>query len=132
MKARPMFAALIALAAVACGTRYEARPAPALSKVVTDRGDLVYVGTVFPLETPAAQPTYVYERRVDESEGAIVSTHVTRDRSGVIQLAEAATHSADYALAEYTLYANQLGQSGSIVVDGDTVTFKITDDDGER
>jgi hypothetical protein len=130
-------AAVVSIALLACaagcgGAPYEPRPAPVIAPEVTSSGETVYFGTVFPLRAGAAEPSFVYERRVAERDGAVVSTHVTRDPSGVIALAESATHSPDYALAEYTVHANQLGQSGTVRVDGDTITFRLVDASGTR
>ncbi len=120
--------ALAGLVAPACGgPRFQVLPPPAIAATVTNRGDVVYVGRVFPLHGTSAQPTYVYQRRVEEQQGRLVSTHVTRDLGGAIQLAESASHSSDYVLSEYTLYANQLGQSGGIRVQDHQATFRITD-----
>lgn len=90
-------------------------------------GETIYVGTVFPLKGGQAVPTYVYERSVQSRDGALVSTHVTRDLGGAVQLQESAVHSEDYRLASYTLHRNQLGQSGTVRVDGDEVSFERRD-----
>jgi hypothetical protein len=84
----------------------------------------VYFGTVFPLSAAAAKPAFVYERLVGERDGALVSTHVTRDPSGSTAIRESARHTADYSLVDYTLHENQLGQTGTIRVDGDRVSFE--------
>lgn len=127
---------LLAMAGVlmpACGgPRFEARSPAVIAPAITNRGDAIYVGKVFPLRGTSAQPTYVYERRVDERQGRVISTHVTRDLAGAIQLAESATHSREYALSEYTLYANQLGQTGGIRVQDNQVTFRVTEGASER
>lgn len=107
-----------------------AAPAPAthpveVSQSVIQRGETVYLGSVFPLSGPARDPTFVYERRVEEREGALVSTHVTREPSGAVALAESAAHSPDYSLVEYTLHTNQLGQSGTVRVDRGQVSFHL-------
>jgi hypothetical protein len=123
----------LALTLFACaGPAYVPRPAPQLSAAITERGEHIYRGRVYAIDGHPAQPTYVYERHVDTQGAALVSTHVTRDGRGVIQLAEAAEHAADYSLASYTLYANQLGQTGSIHVDGDQVAFRVREGDRER
>ena len=109
-------AATLAAAAlvVGCssGIRYKARPAPVLPPAVTDGGRAIYV----------------YERRVEERDGALIATHVTRDPSGVVQLAETATSTLDYRLASYTLHANQLGHTGTVTVSGDEVAFRVSQD----
>jgi len=116
-----------------CGARQdpprEPRPlAPSLSSA----GDSIYFGTVYPLQPAAARPAFVYERRVDERGGASVSTHLTRTPAGEIVLADSALHSADYELFDYTLHTNQWGQSGSIHVQGDEVTFLLADGAEQR
>lgn len=121
-------ASLLLLAASGCASaQTEPRPVTEVSPAVTARGETVYFGSVFPLHAKDASPTYVYERRVEERAGDMVSTHVTRDPSGAVALAESATHTADYALAEYTLHANQLGQTGTVRVEKDQVVFHLVD-----
>jgi len=99
-----------------------ASPAAAAHDEAPD--ETVYFGTVFPLRTAAGEPTFVYERRVGERDGALVSTHITREPSGATAIRESATHSADYALLEYTLHENQLGQTGTIRVERDQVSWE--------
>ncbi|MDP1919510.1 MAG: hypothetical protein Q8L14_24880 [Myxococcales bacterium] len=108
------------------------RPAIALPSQVTQRGETVYFGSSFPLKTTSEQPTFIYERRVDAQAAAVVSTHITREPSGAIAIVESATHSADYALADYTLFANQLGQTGSIHVTPEQVTFTLGTEQGSK
>ena len=132
MNPRPLAGLLAAFLALGCGPALVARPTPSLGPSITGGGELVYVGRVFPLRGAAGAPTYVYERRVDTRDGGLVSTHVTRDPAGAIQIAESATHRADYTLARYTLHTDQLGQSGEILVDHGEVTFRITDGTHER
>ena len=125
--------ASLTLLAIACaGPRYVPRRSPELSPAITERGERIYRGRVYALEGEPAQPTYVYERRVDATGERRVSTHITRDAAGVIQLAEAAEHAPDYTLASYTLYANQLGQTGTIRVSGDEVVFRVHENGAER
>jgi hypothetical protein len=128
-------AAAIALAgALGCsGPRVVARTAPEIPASITERGEPIYVGRVFPLAGAAQEPTFVYDRHVDGAGARLVSTHVTREaRGGTIALAESATHSADYALQEYTLHANQLGQTGTVRVDGDRVTLTLHEGSRQR
>ena len=133
MITRTLSTAFVGFLALACGAARVDTPAPPLlAPGITNRGAPVYVGRVFPLHGNDETPTYVYERRVDESDGKLVSTHVTRDPAGAIQLAEVATHSPDYALSEYTLYSNQFGQKGSIRVENGEVTFRLDDGTAER
>ena len=106
-------------------------PRPVASEITT-RGEPVYVGTVFPLQGGSKDPAFVYERRVDERDGEVVSTHVTRDATGEIAIAESAAHSPDYALREYTLHTNQLGQSGTVRVEKDRIVFHLIDGGRER
>jgi hypothetical protein len=126
---------LIAAAVLAAGCSsipFKERPAGVVSQAVAERGETIYFGSSFPLDTASAEPTFIYERRVEGRDGTLVSTHLTRTPSGSIAIAEAATHSRDYALANYSLYANQLGQTGTIQVDKNEVTFRIVDDAGPR
>lgn len=102
---------------------------PVLPEGLTERGSTVYFGSSFALKGAPSEPSFVYERRVESSGGAMFSTHITREPSGAIALIEGAAHSEDYALTDYTLFVNQLGQTGSLHVEGDTATFRI---DGER
>ena len=106
-------------------------PAPPPASVL-ERGEPIYVGRVYPLGEAASAPTFEYERRVAGSGDDSLSTHVTRDPSGAVVLAESARHTADYRLLDYRLYANQLGQSGSVHVDGDRLTFRRLDASGEH
>lgn len=105
---------------------------PPVPPAVTTRGESIYVGKVFPLREPASAPTYVYERRVEDRGDTRTSTHVTRDPSGAVVLAETAVHDRAYALQSYTLHANQLGQTGGVDVVGDRITFRLNDKDGPR
>jgi hypothetical protein len=123
---------LTLLGSACAGPAFVPRPAPQLSAAITERGERIYRGRVYALDPSATEPTYVYERRVDAHGRTLVSTHVTRDPRGVIQLAESAEHAPDYALARYTLHANQLGQTGSITVDGDEVAFRVRAGNDER
>lgn len=97
----------------------------AVSPDVTARGDTVYFGSSFALTGDARSPAFVYERRVAETEGALVSTHVTRDRDGALAIADSAVHGPDYTLRDYTLHTNQLGQTGAVHVGADAVTFEL-------
>ena len=94
--------------------------------------ETVYFGTVFPLDAAEAEPRFVYERLVGERDGVLESTHVTRDLTGATAIHESATHSAEYALLEYRLHRNQLGQSGTIRIDGDRVSFRRLEGGAER
>lgn len=103
-----------------------------LAPDITHAGEAIYFGSVYPLADDTQPRTYVYERRVAEHGDSVVSTHITRDPAGRIVLAESATHAPDYTLTEYTLHGNQLGQSGSIRVEGDAVVFHRIDGARER
>ena len=104
------------------------RPMDALSALLF----FVVVGSVFPLDHPDKEPVYVYERRIGAKQGLPIATHITRDGSGATILADSATHSPDYRLIDYTLHTNQLGQTGSIHVDRDQVSFRLREGDRER
>ena len=135
MKTRSILAAFalsgFALAAACSGKPQAEPPRTPVAADVTGRGRRIYVGRVFPLAGRATEPTYVYERRVAPAERGLRSTHVTRDRAGEVVLADSAVHGADYTLHRYTLHRNQLGQTGTIRVQGDAVSFRRVDADGE-
>jgi len=109
------------------GVRAVDPPPVSLTAQQVHRGETIYYGSVFPLEGRATTPTYVYERRVERTHGGSVSTHITRESSGAVVLADAATHRQDYTLIDYTLLGNQLGQRGSIRVVGDQLRFELHD-----
>jgi hypothetical protein len=121
---------LVFTALAACGGIPYKQPSTTLDDAITQRGAPIYVGTVYPRK--GNDPTYVYERRVEAAGPDFVSTHVTRDLAGTIQLAETALHTPAYDLRSYTLHANQLGQRGSIAVDGTRVTFRVEQDGKTR
>jgi hypothetical protein len=114
------------------GVPFEAQQPRPVPEAVQARGEQIYVGRVFPLADGASSPTYVYERRVQRQTDGQVSTHITREPTGVIALAESATETADHRLLEYTLHTNQLGQRGSIRVEGDQLVFHMEGPEGER
>jgi len=103
-----------------------------LSAQRAEHGDTIYFGRVFPLEGSGGEPMYVYERRVARSERGSLSTHITRTARGRVVMADAATHHDDYTLVEYTLLGNQLGQRGSIRVEGEQLRFELEDARGHR
>lgn len=131
-----MKAALAAMSVVGLGCQ----SAPAVRKSeplvlpaeVTQRGETVYFGSTFHLKNAGPEPLFVYERRVEQQGEVMVSTHVTREPSGAVALAEEATHTREYALQRYTLHANQLGQRGTIVIENGAVTFTVVGENGER
>jgi hypothetical protein len=122
-------AALSILVIVTACDGYRAPNARAFPPTVATRGETIYFGDVFPLGEDAPEPAFVYERRVAETEGGAVSTHITRRASGEVALAESARHDRDYELVEYTLHTNQIGQSGSVRVDAGEVSFRLSDGD---
>src|SRR5262249_26286073 len=126
--------AALALTAACSSAAPAGEPHSALdvAPAVTAAGESVYFGDVFALERSEAQPSFVYERRVAEQPAGARSTHITRDPSGSIAIAEAATHSRDYELYEYTLYTDQLGESGSIRSSGGQLLFELRDGDRAR
>ena len=118
---------LLALLAVACSgiPVVPGVAAVAVPPAVTDRGQTVYFGSSFPLKGDAQSPTFVYERRVAEVDGRLVSTHLTRDPAGALVFADSAVHGPDYTLLDYTLHTNQFGQTGSVHVGATEVTFQL-------
>lgn len=123
----------LALTASCSTVPFKPRPAVQLGPEVTGRGETIYFGSTFPLKGAGAEPLYVYERRVAaQPDGSVIATHLTREPGGAVALADTATHDQAYALAEYTLLANQLGQTGSVRVAQGQVSFRLVDDAGEH
>lgn len=102
-------------------------PALAVSRDVLERGETIYFGSSFPLKGTAADPSFIYERRVGEADSGFVSTHITRDPAGNLAVVESATHSAEYALRDYVLHTNQSAQTGSLNIEGEQVTLRFRD-----
>jgi hypothetical protein len=98
-----------------------------VSPRLSEQGESIYFGSVFPLGSSDVEPTFVYERRVAKQGGSLISTHVTRSPTGEVALAEEAKHSTLYLLERYQLHTNQLGQRGSVVVSGGDVHFELID-----
>lgn len=90
-----------------------------------DLGTLVYRGAVFAPDDPL-RPRLSYERRVRRQDGALVSTHLTRRRSGEPMLIHRATHSEAYALERFEVLSAQTGLAGSMEVGASEVTFTVT------
>ena len=109
-----------------------AATSPHLVPELISRGDSIYFGHVFARRDTAQEPVFVYERRVTEHGPDVASTHMTREPSGAIVLAETALHAPDYALREYTLHADQLGQSGTIRVGANRLYFERRRSSGVR
>jgi hypothetical protein len=121
------------LALSGCGAGQAAEHANIeVPEAVLSGGDSIYFGTVFPLAGDASEPTYVYERRVAQDGGAFLSTHITRTPTGHIELAETATHAADYTLRSYVLHGNQLGVHGRVEVGDGQVRFHRVDASGAQ
>jgi hypothetical protein len=104
----------------------------AAGSITLPPGDAVYFGSVFPLDSDSVDPSFVYERRVGERAGGLVSTHITRDSAGEVVVADSAAHDLDYHLVEYALLQDQLGRTGMVVVVPGGLTFRFQDDDGEH
>lgn len=129
MKTTTTLSSLALVLALGCASAPpRAVPSPAvLGPDVTARGDSIYFGTVFPLEGGGREALYVYERRVDDTGPLPIATHVTRDLAGRVVLADSATHTPGYRLVSYTLLANQIGQTGTVKVEGRRVSFRLDD-----
>jgi hypothetical protein len=133
MKTSTTVLALVLALATGCGgTRAQAHPPVPLPVELTGGGDTVYYGKVYPLKKAAPAPVFVYERRVSVSTGVLRATHITRDGSGAVVYADSARHTPDYRLTDYTLHGNQLGQSGSVHVEGERVSFRLVSAEGEQ
>jgi hypothetical protein len=123
--------ASVPVGVAACG-HAAAVPPLAVPERLSQEGESIYFGQVFPLGEAAAQPTFVYERRVASRGNGVVSSHVTRTPQGSVALAEEALHDARYALARYELFTNQRGQRGSIRMQGDDVYFHLVEGTREQ
>jgi hypothetical protein len=120
---------LVPILAAACAG-YRAPETHAYPEAIASSGETIYFGHVFALDGDAADPTFIYERRVAGAGDRRVSTHITRGASsGEVAIAESATHSSDYRLVEYTLHTNQIGQTGTVRVDGERLSFHLADGD---
>jgi hypothetical protein len=120
-----LLAVMGALSLAACGGVRASESAAIPLGQRASQGETIYFGRVFPLGAAGDEPGYVYERRVDQTSGGNVSTHITRDLSGSVVLADVATHADDYTLIDYTLLGNQLSQRGTIRVEGDQLRFEL-------
>lgn len=89
-------------------------------------GDLVYVGTVAPLKTPAT-PIYEYERRVKDGS----STSFTKQGAEPV-LIEQASHDADYGLSSYVQWQLQTREVGRVNVENGVVRLSHASGDVER
>lgn len=123
-----LFSALTACA----GAPYEPRPSVPIPTALRGSHESIYMGRVFPLDSSAKEPLFVYERRVSESANTQTSTHVTRDPGGAVVFADSARHSKNYELIEYQLLGDQLGQTGTIRVSRGGVDFALHGAEGTR
>lgn len=92
-------------------------------------GELIYRGTTYALAEPDGQSLFAYERRVLSTPTSMTATHLTRDPSGELLIAEAAQLSADYQLQRFTTDNRQSGFSGEVAVsaDGRQLRYSLND-----
>ncbi len=141
--------AIWSLALSGCGARVQ-QPLVQLrlAPEVLRGGEQIYLGRVFGLGRKGdvvhaeLAPTFIYERRVGAvllrgaaagaAGSALRATHITRDGAGRVVVADSALHTAGYDLIDYQLYGDQLGQSGSVQVRGERVTFLLHGAEGDK
>lgn len=123
--------ALAPIGVAACG-HAAAVPPLAVPERLSQEGESIYFGKVFPRGEAKQDPVFVYERRVASRGNEVVSSHVTRSPQGSIALAEEALHDDRYALSRYELFTNQRGQRGSITLQGNDVHFRLVDGTHEQ
>lgn len=82
-------------------------------------GDLIYRGATFPQKGAGPEPLFRYERRVAAVPGGWVATHLTRDASQTLVIAESAQVNPAQQLQSYTVQNWQLGYRGAVQVSGD-------------
>jgi len=109
------------LAACACAgpTKLDAAGAARLESLrqsPESAGALIYQGTVFAQDSPAAPPLFTYERRVKNTATGLSSAHITREPSGEVLISEQAQFTAAYGLQRFDAINRQVGYSGSVVL----------------
>ena len=127
-----LFISTLAAALAACATGQaptldEAGAArlAALAAAPESAGMLVYRGAVYPLAPPAAPQLLSYERRVQNQAGAMTSSHITRDASGEVVVAESARLAPGYELLRFDAAHRQAHYSGSVVANGRHLEFVL-------
>jgi hypothetical protein len=94
---------------------------PALAKLDMLRvspesaGALIYRGDTFAQHTPSVQ-LYRYERRVQSTPAGLVASHLTRDPTGRVVIAETSVVSSNYEVQRFDVTNQQVGLTGSVVV----------------
>lgn len=105
----------------ACSARAEL-DAPSLARLQTFNaapelaGELIYQGRTFARDVAQAEPLFRYERRVRDASPGMVATHLTRDASQRLVIAEEARVDAAYQLQGFSAQNLQLGYSGTVQV----------------
>lgn len=118
----------------ACCARAEL-DAPSLARLQTFNttpevaGELVYQGRTFARDSTQAEPLFRYERRIREAPPWTVATHLTRDASHKLVIAEEARVDAAYQLQGFSAQNLQLGYSGTVQVshDGKQLQYSLVD-----
>lgn len=135
------FHTLLATSLAAATTAGAAAPVPALDTEAASHlqrlarnpeqaGTLIYRGHVVPQAEPGARPLFTYERRVDDSQAGLVSSHITTDAQGELIIAEQARMGPGYTLRRFEAANRQQGYSGSVVVsrEGRHLAFTLVRD----
>ncbi|MGQ0709945.1 MAG: hypothetical protein ACT4NV_09385 [Rhodoferax sp.] len=92
-------------------------------------GELIYQGRTFALDASGPEPLFHYERRVLVTPLALIATHLTREPTQRLVIAEEAQYSPGYRLQRFSAYNLQLGYSGvaQLSPDGRRVRYSVND-----
>jgi hypothetical protein len=92
-------------------------------------GVLIYRGETFAQRLPSGPALYRYERRVVSAVDGLTASHLTRDPTGRLILAESSSMSQQYRLQRFEVLNQQQGFSGLVVVshDGRHLTYELND-----
>lgn len=82
-------------------------------------GALVYRGATFTQRTPAGDPLYHYERRVQTVPTGLSTSHITSDPAGRVIIVESATLSPHYEMHRFDVANQQAGFVGSVQLSND-------------
>jgi hypothetical protein len=82
-------------------------------------GAAIYQGAVFSQTAGTGKPLFNYERRAGTHVGGLSASHITRDPSGTVIIAEEARFTTAYALQRFDASNLQAGFTGSVEVSKD-------------
>jgi len=82
-------------------------------------GTLIYRGDTFAQRAPAGSPLYRYERRVLSTPDGLVASHLTRDPTGRVIIAESSLVSPTYEVRRFEAANLQADFTGSVAISQD-------------